>query len=161
MTASFRGRLLWEWAATAVEEAGFTNRYIVVSPGSMLAPREGWMPFINPHASQGMGTSIAAATAALSHYERLLILLGDMPFVDPVHLLRLAEADGPIFTKHDGNRRGCPAAFPRSSFAELKALRSNEGARHLNLAGARCIPPPDPAMLVDLDTAQDFERHSA
>ena len=159
LTADFRGHPLWEWAAIAAEGAGFTHRFIVTAPDNPFPLRKGWESVPNAHATQGMGTSIAAGAKAASRFERLLVILADMPFVDPSHLLLLARADGPVFTDYGDKRRGCPAAFPRSAFAALQALHGDEGARHLELGGATSIAPRDPAILIDLDTVQDLQRH--
>lgn len=160
LTADFRGLPLWQWAAVSAEEAGFTNRFIVVSQDSLLATRFGWTRVINTHAGNGMGSSIAAGVVAANRYSRILIMLADMPFVSPAHLLRLAQAQGTVFTEYPERRRGCPAAFPRSTFAQLGALSGDEGARHLLIDGTRTISPPDPSHSADLDTRTDFARFS-
>ena len=160
LTADLRGRPLWEWAARAAEEAGFSNRFVVVGPDYRLAERQGWTPVVNRRAHEGMGTSIAAGVLAASGCQRVVIMLADMPFVEPAHLLRLAQGETAMFTRYDDGRHGCPAAFPRSAFAALATLEGDQGARRLTSLSrdAGSLRPGHQAMLVDLDTREDFAR---
>jgi molybdenum cofactor cytidylyltransferase len=70
----------------------------------------------------------------LSHdVDRVLIVLGDMPFVTPLSLQRLLEAysAGHGCGSISGVQRCPPACFPRGSFHELMAQSGDQGARAL------------------------------
>lgn len=158
LVAPFRGRPLWEWSAIAAEEAGFANRFLVVSQATALSTREGWRMVENPDAHDGMGTSIATGVRAASACSRLVIALADMPLVPPAHLVKLAEGQGSIFTRYDGEAYGCPAAFPASAFPKLAALTGESGARSLDLPDATILEPADTRLLCDIDTRPQLDR---
>ena len=158
LISSFRTRPLWEWSASAAEEAGFDALFVVVSPQSNIAARTGWVRVENPKAADGMGTSIAAGVRAASNYKRVVILLADMPFVPASHLTELIQGDGVIFTQHDNGRAGCPAAFPRKVFASLGSLKGEEGAKTVSFTDAAVLDLAQPTLLSDIDTRADLER---
>ena len=159
LTAPFKGKPLWSWAADAAREAGLSDRYLVTGPHSSIVAAEGWQIVVNAQADKGMGTSIAAGLeAAAATCDRLVVILADMPLVTPDHLRRLANADGTVFTRYDEAGFGCPAAFPRSAFEKLRTLRADRGARAIRLNDATTIDPDEGTSLVDIDTAQDLSR---
>ena len=158
LTSDMWGRPLWEWAAEAAEAIDFAERILVVAPESDLRARPGWMKVENSDASTGMGSSIAAGVAAVSACEQVVIMLADMPFVTPDHLARLASAGGPAFSSYDGGMPGCPAAFPKSAFAQLRGLTGEQGARSLELGEISLISPSDGRELADIDTVRDLEK---
>ncbi|MAM37235.1 MAG: MobA-related protein [Erythrobacter sp.] len=156
--ASFRGKALWEWAAEAAEDAGFANLYMVVAERSQLLCRKGWRPVINPHAEQGMGTSIAAGVDAGSAHRRIVIALADMPMVGPHHLRLLAEGSGTVFTRQADGTPGSPAAFGQESFAALRSLKGDRGARSLSFPEASIVDPGDRRIVLDIDTPSELAR---
>lgn len=158
LAARFNGRPLVQWAIGAAEQAGFARKALVVRERASIAAPEGWQTIVNPDADQGQSTSIKVGVQALRDCERIVVTLGDMPFVPADHLQRLAAARGPVFTRYPGGRRGCPAAFPASAYGALLALDGDRGAASLCLADASEIQPHDPDMLADIDTAADIER---
>lgn len=158
LTTDFRGRPLWEWAALAAEQAGLAHRVVVVAPASPIGSRSGWQRIENRFAAQGMGTSIVAGVAASEKCSRILILHADMPLVTSEHLRKLAEGSSTVFTRYDANSYGCPAAFPRAVFPELRKLSGEQGARSLNLDEATLVDPQDKDHLADIDTVRDLER---
>lgn len=158
LTVDFRGRPLWEWAAEAAEAIDFAERIFVVAPGSALRARSGWLQIENPDAATGMGSSIAAGVTAISACEQVVIMLADMPFVTPIHLERLLCASGAAFSSYEGGRPGCPAVFPRSTFAQLKGLTGEQGARSLELGEISLISPSDGRELADIDTVRDLGK---
>ena len=157
LTAHFRGRPLWEWAALTAEKVGATNRLIVVAPESPISGRTGWKRVVNPNAGDGMGSSIAAGIRAATDCERVMILLADMPRVTPAHLKSLLELDGVVFSRHENGTNGCPAVFPKSVFERLGKLAADHGARNLALEDAQFVTPGDMRELADIDTVGDLE----
>ncbi len=160
LLARFKGRPLVQWAIDAAEEAGFARKALVVrETASIMAPK-GWQTIANPDADEGQSTSIKAGVQALRNCERIVVMLGDMPFMTADHLQRLAAAKGTVFTRYPDGRRGCPAAFPASTYGALLTLRGDRGAASLGLSDASDIAPHDPQILADIDTAADIERLS-
>ena len=156
LTALFRGRPLWTWAAQAAEAIDFSERIIVVKPDDVPGNRPGWTRIENPLAPRGMGGSIAAGVSAISFCERVIVMLADMPCVSSAHLYQLASADGAAYSRYRGNRPGCPAAFPKSAFEGLRGLAGNQGARRLYDEGDLLISPAGENELADVDTVRDL-----
>ena len=156
LTASFRARPLWEWAARAAEAAGFVNLYLVIGEHSGITGRDGWKLVINPEAERGLGTSISAGVGAASNHERVVITLADMPLMEPSHLRLLGQETGAIFTRQPDGSAGNPAAFGQEHFAQLRTLDEDRGARSLSLPNALLIAPQTSDMLIDVDTPSDL-----
>jgi molybdenum cofactor cytidylyltransferase len=105
----------------------------------------------------GMSASLkTGAGAAASGSDAILVCLGDMPFVQPETLDRLAAAyDGQaaIFPTYQG-QRGNPVLLGRLLFPQILTLTGDEGARAL----LKSIPEQvaelavdDPGILRDID----------
>lgn len=113
--------------------------------------------------ANGIGHSIAAGIAAVPRaWTAALILPGDMPWVRPDTLRRIAESldgDCACLPFHDG-KRGNPAGFGRAFFPSLIALSGDRGARDLLSAAPnlRHVLVDDPGIHQDIDTAGDLLR---
>ena len=158
LTASFRGRPLWQWAAETAEYFNFSERLLVIDPKNPIGSRPTWTLVENPQAEQGMGTSIAAGVRALTLSDRVVVMLADMPLVSHTHVGRLIASQNVAFTQYHGGRAGCPAIFPRWVFPKLTHLAGDAGARSLGLKDAELIPPPRERELADIDEAYDLQR---
>ena len=158
LTAEFRGRPLWEWAAEASENARFTERVMVVGMEGSIKARRGWRTIKNPAAAEGMGTSIAAAIRVLTDCEYVVVVLADMPFISSTLLGRLAATQKVAFSRYGDGNAGCPAGFPREVFPLLASLTGDRGAKSLNFANVELIDPLHQTELVDIDTAEDLKR---
>lgn len=117
--------------------------------------------------SAGLSASLRAGLAALSPgADAALILPCDQPFLSPALLARLlavhAATQAPIVAPVAGGvRRGAPALFARSLFAELRSLSGDDGgrvllARYPHRVGEVAVD--DPRQLADLDTPADRLR---
>ena len=160
LTASFRGKTLWEWAAGSAEKAGFAHLYLIVGDHSTIRSRQNWQTVVNPAAASGMGTSIAAGVAAAASHRRIVIALADMPMMEQDHLRLLAAGSGPVFTRQADGRAGSPAAFDDDSFTALRSLDGDRGARSLSFPDAKIIEPGEKALVVDIDTPSELARYS-
>ncbi|MDD1965561.1 nucleotidyltransferase family protein [Pseudomonas putida] len=104
--------------------------------------------------SSGMGDSIAAAVAAQPNHRGWLIALGDMPFIHPDTLEKVAaslEPGGISVPVHDG-RYGHPVGFGREFGPALMGLAGEKGARRLfEAAGVIELELNDPGALWDVD----------
>jgi len=110
-----------------------------------------------PDYAEGMSASLKAGVAGVpSDCTGALICLGDMPFIRPDTLDRLANAhagQAALFPTYQG-QRGNPVLLARSLFADIMRLTGDEGARTL----LRTIPDQigelavdDPGVLRDVD----------
>lgn len=108
----------------------------------------------NPHAAQGLATSVAfaASIAEAQRADALLIMLADMPLVTPALLARLIAAGAPAAFAQTDDRPGVPALIPSTAFAALQGLKGDRGAGPVlsNLAGLSLIPS-DADALLDVD----------
>lgn len=161
LTARFRGRPLWQWAAEIAEQVGFSERVLVVGPNSPIRNRRSWRLTENSEAEHGMGTSIATGVRALTDCDRVIIMLSDMPLVSKEHLCRLIAAKGVAFTQYCDGTAGCPAIFTRSVFPLLASLANDQGARSLRFEDTELVEPSREEELADVDSVRDLERLSS
>lgn len=162
LLATLRGIALVDHAARAMRASGVDVLLAVVSDDAVAARLNGFDIVRPPEPVPAQSDSLRAgvAAAALSGSDRVLIALGDMPFVTSKHLRAvMAQCDDTIpSATTDGTRPTPPACFPRIAFGALLALNGDRGA------GAMLADLPDDAlvraptgMLRDLDTRDDFD----
>lgn len=118
------------------------------------------LPIIFHHAADfadGMSASLKTGIAAVpADCTAALICLGDMPFIRPETLDRLAEFhsdQAAVFPTWQG-KRGNPVLLDRSLFAGIMTLSGDEGARSLLRAipdRVAELPVDDPGILRDVD----------
>lgn len=120
----------------------------------------------DPATAQGMGHSLAAGARRLlaeSQAQALAILLADMPSIrrDSLDaLLAQADAEHILLPSHRGSR-GHPVLFGRRFWPQLAALSGDTGARPViqrNPDALRIVELDDPGVLLDIDTAEDWQR---
>ena len=110
-----------------------------------------------PDFADGMSASLKAGIAAVpAECIAALVCLGDMPFVQPETLDRLAKLysdQAALFPTWRG-QRGNPVVLARALFAGIMTLSGDEGARSLLRAIPDQIaelPVDDPGILRDVD----------
>lgn len=167
LIAPLYGRPLIAWAA----EAGWMlpaewHLLVTGADASLAAAVPGYRLLANPDARQGLSTSlrIAAMEAGGLGAAALVVMLGDMPFVQPAHLHQLVAAFGaddmrPVFSQTPHGAPCPPALFPAACFDALKSQTGDRGARGLAF-GARLVTAPD-WTLTDIDTPDDVTRAAA
>ncbi len=111
--------------------------------------------------ADGMGASLATGARAIpADWTGVVVCLGDMPFVQPALLARLAAAldrpDAVAVPVHDG-QRGNPVGWGRAWFGQLTALSGDTGARALLADAAVTTIAADAGVLRDLDTPLEWE----
>jgi molybdenum cofactor cytidylyltransferase len=118
----------------------------------------------NPNWKTGLSSSIKAGISALPENSGGAIFLqADQPQV-PVPLLKhLVEAHSttlkPIIAPMIDGRRGNPVLFDRDTFQYFSDLEGDTGGRALfNQFPVQSINWNDPRVLVDIDTAEDYQR---
>jgi molybdenum cofactor cytidylyltransferase len=163
------GRPIVRWAVDSMRTAVIDEVIVVVAAEHAGIERalqdSGARLVVNPNATGGMGTSIAAGVAALSNdVEAVLISLGDIPHISPAVIARLVarfRAGGAdlVIPEYHG-LGGHPVLFARARFPDLLRLRGDQGARALrDLSPDRvaivAVNEPAPA---DVDTIEDLAR---
>lgn len=117
---------------------------------------------VNRQWREGIGSSIRTGIAALpGTTEAVLILLADQPAVTAEDLRRLVgvwrRQPSQIVAAQYGTITGAPAIFPRWCFAELGALRGDQGARALlRRHSERLARVPMASAAIDIDTPEDL-----
>ena len=123
-----------------------------------LLAAAGLQVIVNPHAPDGMGTSIACGVAASPDAGGWVIALADMPAI-PAHVVQ-SVADGlsrgaDIIAPVYRGRRGHPVGFAPRHAPALRALRGDRGARDIIAAHhgtLELIDTPDSGVIRDIDT---------
>lgn len=122
---------------------------------------------INPHAEDGMGTSIASGVAALgAKMDAVAIVPGDMPEITGESIARLVAA----FSPEDGRaiirattpegQGGHPVLFGRRFFEALCGIEGDRGARSVIEEHPDYVVDlvlPGQAAEMDLDTPEEWE----
>ncbi len=120
----------------------------------------------NPDFSSGLASSLRVGLAAMpADVAGALVLLGDMPWIEP----RLIDAlIGAFLAKETalaaaptrGGQRGNPALIGRGLFEAAMKLTGDEGARRLigSLGAGELVEveAPDEGVAVDIDTPDDL-----
>lgn len=107
--------------------------------------------------SAGMGDSIAAAVAASASAEGWLVVLGDMPFIQPSSIERVVGAlvKGGISVPVQAGEYGHPVAFAREFGPALMGLTGDRGAKPLFArATVHEVQVNDPGVRWDVDLPQ-------
>lgn len=156
--------------AEEVLAAGLAELVVIVRPANSAAVAAALRPLAarlvaNADAEQGMGTSIALAAASLREdAEALVLLQGDQPMVGCDMLTALLgewRSGGFAFVaSRYGDLVTTPVVFARETFAELRALDGDRGARAVverHQERGRVVDFP-PWRGADVDTPEDYRR---
>lgn len=124
----------------------------------------------NPDFAKGLSTSLKAGIAAVpDETDRVVVLLGDMPKVEPALIDRLAAAIDPAAGRLIAvpvaqgtvqRRRGNPVAWARLLFPALMAIEGDVGARALITDEPELVaevPVEGEGAFLDIDTRDDLE----
>ncbi len=125
---------------------------------------EGFEPLPFARATRGMGASLAFGVAAATEADGWLVALGDMPFLEPATVARVADSLrlGPhvIVAPSFGGRRGHPVGFGRVLLPDLLALDGDQGARALladHATEVLLLECDDEGILLDVDSTGDLD----
>jgi len=115
----------------------------------------------NPHFADGLGSSLAAGAGSIDDVGAALVVLADMPDLDPavVQQLVLAWRSGghTIVAPVHGGRRGHPVLFDAVHLHALRACSGDVGARALLKAHpVHLVEVDDSGVLLDLDTPDEW-----
>jgi len=144
--------------AHSLDMFDFVSRFVVCADGSPLAAEFAALGFKllwndDPTRGQASSLRIAVRAAEATTARALLVVLADMPFVTPEHLLSIVQV-GRFAASHNGTAAMPPALFPRELWPLLRMAEGDRGARSL-LSGAELVHGP-PSELRDIDVAADL-----
>lgn len=138
----------------------------VLRPGdeilASLLAAEGLRIVVNPHADDGMGSSLACGVAAATEADGWVIALADMPAIRLETIAAVTQAlvaGAPLVAPVYQGQRGHPIGFAHRFRQDLMSLRGDRGgheilARYGN--ELRQIDVSDPGVLYDVDRAADL-----
>jgi len=146
LLAPLHGRPVIAWSASAL--AGAVERTWAVVPPDVPSMHTvlsslGVQTVEHPGRDAGMGSSIAAGTAALPpEADAVIIALADQPMLSMAVAVALCDrwraTGAPVVVPNYRDGRGHPVLFGRASFPALLVLRHDEGARSVvGAAGTR------------------------
>ncbi len=129
---------------------------------TLHAVRESGLPWhLEDAGHPGMGDSISAAVRATGQANGWLIVLGDLPLIQPATLRAVARA----LEHHDvviptfKGRRGHPVGFSARCREALSDLKGNRGAANVISAfSAIELEVDDVGVVTDIDTVSDLEQ---
>ena len=164
------GRRYVEAIAASARGGGCDEVVVVLGPphgqaiGSAL-PADAQVAW-NPEPARGMLSSVQAGLAALTEgVSAALIWPVDIPFVAAATVRTLVMHDGtivvPMHNFGGGPRGGHPLRLGRAWFAEVARLDPARGLKALldaHAAAVTRLPVDDRAVLVDVDTPEDYAR---
>jgi len=146
--------------------AGTDSVLAVVRPGSerlaALLQAEGADVLICADADQGMSASLVSGIRARPEAAGWLIALGDMPWIAPATIRKVANAlrmGAAIAAPRWQGRRGHPVGFAHVLGPKLAALSGDEGAKaviNAYLEQLQLIDCDDPGVLRDIDRPEDL-----
>ncbi len=117
------------------------------------------------NANEGMGASLACGVHATSDADGWVVALADMPWIRSTTIKALGDAlahGADIVAPSYRGARGHPVGFSKRHYAELVALRGDEGARAIvaaNRATVALIATDDAAVVRDVDTPAQLDRY--
>ena len=153
------GETLVERAVRVCREAGCDPVVVVLGASAKQIRKqcsfEDAKILVNEEWPEGMGSSLRAGVTALAEdVDGCAVVTCDMPAISMEHLRELMKTGEKTASTYAG-RRGVPAFFPRSSFAQLIELRGDTGAREL-LRDAPTVELKGGE--IDVDTVDDLAR---
>jgi molybdenum cofactor cytidylyltransferase len=156
---SLLGQPLGLHIVQTLRRLGFAQRIGVCSDRALagLYSGVGFEVVINRAPHEGQSTSLKLGLACTGRVKRVLVCLGDMPFVSAAHLLNLDAAyraqGAAVVASTAGDYRGPPVLFD-AGLLHAEHLAGDRGARRF-LAGATFVSAP-PEQLIDFDQRKDF-----
>jgi len=165
-----RGRPMLRRVSEAVCAIGLEQVVVVVGAhrDSVMKALDGLAvtAVVNEDWFCGLSSSLRAGIGALRpEVQAALVVLADQPALTPELLSALVDryraTGAPIVAPVHKGKRGNPVLFDRALFPELMAVEGDRGGRILLLRHEQeleTIETKDPAVLMDVDSWQDYEK---
>lgn len=163
LDAQCAGHAVGSWVLRAVSAAGLPPGAVVTGPEppQFLSAWPAWIRLENRLPEAGLSSSLAiAARAAMTRgSSAMLVLLGDMPLVEPDFLRLLLAAAVPAATAQGDGRPGVPALLSSAMYPALCNLEGDRGAGKLLAEQPELTSLEAPTgMLMDIDRPEDLVR---
>lgn len=113
--------------------------------------------------SNGLGESIAQAISNNQNWDALLILHGDLPFIQSSTIQTVYEAiqHHAIVRPSYHGQFGHPVGFQKSLYPQLMALKDDQGANQiLKHYPTTTLPIDDQGSIQDIDHPNDLRKYS-
>jgi CTP:molybdopterin cytidylyltransferase MocA len=153
------GETLVERAVRVAMEAGLAPVVVVVAEASLIEPLQqmGATVLLNRKAYEGMSTSIHAGVRWVlgGGASGAVVMTCDQVALRAEHLRALCAVPERVTASAYAGRKGVPAYFPATSFAELMNLEGDAGARELLRSSEAVV---DESLALDVDTEEDVAR---
>jgi len=159
--AELQGRPLLQHAVDAAVAAPALERVVVVLGARAEQVRAAIdfgraEPVVCPDWEEGQAASLRCGLRALQGFDRIVVTLGDQPWVSTEAIMRLAHEPPGTRAAYDGVP-GHPVVLGGELAEAALALKGDEGARSL-LRGARTVECGDVADARDVDTVGDLKE---
>jgi molybdenum cofactor cytidylyltransferase len=168
MLASVRGRPMLQWVLDLADAAELDPVVVVLGQDADdIEAALDWRHELllrNPDPGRGISSSVRLGLEALAESDRVLVLLGDQPFlsVDQVTAITASDADPlrPIVVPRYANGKpGNPVLLERAAFKYASAVEGDRGMsqlfkRHPELVGFVEVEGRNR----DIDSAEDLIR---
>ena len=146
-----------------------SSRIAVVRPDAYVLDQKltalGFTVVRCPDAHSGMGHSISWGVAeALKRFEceRIVVALGDMPFVQSSTIAKLigySKITRAVVAPRYQGKRGNPVVFNSDHFEALSRLSGDKGAaQYMTKIDVSLVDVDDPGILKDIDTPEDLAQ---
>jgi len=162
LDALLEGKPLGRWVLDAVKDAGLEPGVIVVSPDAPAFARsaQGWQLVTNAMRDEGQGTSVAlACREAAARSRGVLLLLADMPLIEPEQLRKLATSGANAATRYPDGRLGVPVSIAAEDVGKFADLSGDSGLGRF-LADLKDLEvfEANPESLIDVDDPETLEK---
>lgn len=128
------------------------------------ADRYGMKSAENPHADEGLSTSVRLGLSRMLHCSHVMFILGDQPFIMPEDIDRLCTqarvSQDAIIVPTDSEGHGNPIIFPRRLFGEISEASGDVGARMIlrkHWEDAVFVPVTCSDIRFDIDSPADYK----
>ena len=150
------GETLLHRAVRTATEAGLSPIVVVIRPGAAFAADlRSCVLALNPHADEGMASSIRCGLLALTGVKGAVVMTCDQVLLRPQHVQALCAQLDQITASRYAGRVGVPAYFPATAFAQLLNLKGDVGARDMLRNAATIL---DETLAFDIDTEDDLNQ---
>jgi molybdenum cofactor cytidylyltransferase len=159
--ADLDGRPLVEWAVGAQCAVPELERVVVVlgarAPGVLAGADFGRAePIVCDEWEAGQAASLRYGLNALAGAAKVIVTLGDAPFITPAVISRFVGEPGGTRAVYDA-QPGHPVVLELEQIAALRSLRGDQGARGV-LRGGPVVEVGHLCSGRDVDTPEDLEE---
>jgi molybdenum cofactor cytidylyltransferase len=169
-----QGRTVLQCSAYALQTAITTN-IVAIKAYSEITSAHLSLPFLSAkftciaaqNSSRGMGATLAALVRAVQaahpQAQGVIVMLADLPFVQPSSIAAVASAlraGASLAAPTYQGQRGHPVGFAAQHFDALAQLDGDAGAQalvHAHRQALQLIPVDDPGVLHDVDTPERLQ----